>query len=181
MGKSLFQKNNPEKPTPTPYELIDKEIDHLKKGTSVRYGRPAKRGAVPWLIILGIFGLAWLYFMDPICHAWYKGEAIRAYLYLHTYGTGPQTSGLIASGILSPDELKVLNRRDGSFRDYFASPDAANRRAQAITDYMANVTLLHAGKYQTLDPIERMRYLLFIKTGIPMPTQWDFLDPSVGE
>jgi hypothetical protein len=181
MEKSLFQKNNPEKPTPTPYELIENEIDHLRKGTSVRYGNKARGGTAPWLIIIGFCGLAWLYFMDPICHAWYKGDAVRTYLYLHAYGTGPQSSALVASGILTPDEVKTLNHRDGAYRDYFASPDEANRKAQAIANYMADVALLHAGKYQTLDPVGRMRYLLFIKTGIPIPTSWDFLDPSVGE
>ncbi len=181
MEKSLFQKNNPEKPTPTPYELIENEIDHLKKGTSVRYGTQSKGGTLPWLIILAICGLGWLYFMDPICHAWYKGAAVRAYLYLHAYGSGPESGALVASGILTADEVKVLDRRDGTYRDYFASPDAANREAQTITNYMADVALLHAGKYQTLDPVGRMRYLLFIKPGIPLPTQWDFLDPSVGE
>ncbi len=46
---------------------------------------------------------------------------------------------------------------------------------------MANVKLLHAGKYQTLDPVGRARYLLFIKTGIFLPTEWSFLDPTVSE
>ena len=45
---------------------------------------------------------------------------------------------------------------------------------------MTNVQLLHAGKYQQLDPVGRMRYLIFIRTGIVLPTQWDFLDPSSG-
>ena len=44
---------------------------------------------------------------------------------------------------------------------------------------MTAVHLLHAGKYEQLDPVGRMRYLLFIRTGIVLPTQWSFLNPSV--
>jgi hypothetical protein len=181
MAKSLFQKNNPEDPSPTPHELIEPEIVHLKKGYSVRYGRKAKPPMPPWLLILGICGLAWLYLMDPFLHAWYKGEAIRAYLYLHNYAAGPLTDQLVATQLFSPEEIDTLNHRHGSFQDYYASPEAANRETQTIIDYMTALHLLHAGKYQQLDPIGRMRYLLFIRTGIVLPTEWSFLDPSVGE
>ena len=78
MAKSLFQKNNTEGSAPTPRELIESEIVHLKKGSSVRYGNKSKPTTSHWLLILGICGLAWFYLMDPILHAWYKGEAIRA-------------------------------------------------------------------------------------------------------
>ena len=37
MEKSLFQKDTPKGPAPTPYELIEPEIVHLKKGYSIRY------------------------------------------------------------------------------------------------------------------------------------------------
>lgn len=46
---------------------------------------------------------------------------------------------------------------------------------------MTNLQLLHAGKYLQLDPVGRMRYLFFIRTGIVLPTDWTFLDPSVGD
>jgi hypothetical protein len=180
MEKSLFHKKKPEDPSPTPYELIEPEIVHLKKGYSIRYGLRAKRGTAPWLLILGICGLAWLYLMDPVYHAWYKGEAIRTYLYLHNYGAGSLCDSLVASQILSAEEITVLNGRQGSFQDYYATPDAANREAEKIINYVTTVRLLHAGKYEQLDSVGRMRYLLFIRTGIVLPTDWSFLDPSVG-
>ena len=180
MENSLFHKDTPEASPPTPYELIDHEIAHLKKGSSIRQGPGAKKKTLPWLVILALCGLGWLYVMDPFIHAWYKGEAVRTYLYLHNYGAGPLVNDLIATRIFSPDEMEALNRRNGSFQDYYASLEAANREAQTIIDYMTAVRLLHAGKYQQLDPVGRTRYLLFIRTGIVPPTDWNFLDPSVG-
>jgi hypothetical protein len=181
MEKSLFHKKKPENPSPTPYDLIEPEVAHLKKSRSIRHGPHAKPTTPPWLLFIAICGLAWLYLMDPFFHAWYKGEAIRTYLYLHNFGAGSLTDSLVASQILSPEEVHVLNGRQGSFQNYYASPEAANREAEAIINYMTTLRLLHAGKYEHLDPVGRMRYLLFIRTGIVLPTDWSFLDPSVGE
>lgn len=182
MEKSLFHKNTPEEESSprSPYDLIGHEIAHLKKGTSVRHGNKVPKSAAPWLIVLALCGLTGLYIMDPVIHAWDKGEAVKVYLYLHNYGSGPDAAKLIATQILAPDEVETLNHRNGSFQDYFASPEAANRQAEAITGYMTTVKLLHAGKYQQLDPVGRTRYLLFIRPGIFLPTQWNFLDPTVG-
>jgi hypothetical protein len=179
MDKSPFHKATPKGPSPTPYELIEPEIVHLKKGYSIRYGLRAKPKTPLWLLLLAFCGLGWLYLMDPVLHAWYKGEAVRTYLYLHNYGAGPLADNLIATRILSADEVDVLNHRQGSFRDYYVSPEAANLKATAIIDYMTALRLLHAGKYQQLDPVGRMRYLLFIRPGIVLPTDWSVLDPSV--
>jgi hypothetical protein len=181
MEKSLFHKNSPEEPSPTPYELIEPEIVHLKKGYSIRHGPKAKKRTPPWLVILAFCGLTWLYLMDPVLHAWYKGEAIRAYLYLHNYGSGPLAENLVATRIFTPDEVDTLNHRQGSFQDYYSSPGAADQEADVIINYLADVRLLHAGKYETLDPVGRMRYALFIYPGIVLPTQWSVLDPSVGD
>ena len=180
MEKSLFHKATPKGPSPTPYELIEPEIVHLKKGYSIRHGPRAQKKAPPWLVILAFCGLGWLYLMDPVLHAWYKGDAIRTYLYLHNYGTGPLADQLIATQIFSTEEVDALNHRHGSFQDYYASPEAANRQAQIIVDYMAALHLLHDGNYQHLDPVGRMRYLLFIRTGIVPPMEWSVLDPTVG-
>lgn len=181
MAKSLFQKNTPEDPSPTPYELIEPEIVHLKKGYSIRHGPKAKKHTAPWLVILALCVLTWLYLMDPILHAWYKGEAIRTYLYLHNYDSGPLADSLLASQIFTPEEVNTLNSRQGSFQDYYSSPIAAENQAGVIINYMTNVRLLHAGKYETLDPIGRMRYAIFIYPGLVLPTQWSILDPSVGD
>jgi hypothetical protein len=181
MAKSLFQKRIPEASPPTAYDLIESEIGHLKKGTSVRYGNKARTRTPPWVLVLGFCGLAWLYLMDPIYHAWYKWEAVRTYLYLHNYGSGSEAGVLAATQILSPDEVETLNHRTGSFQDYFSSPEAASLKAETIIRYMDDLKLLHAGKYRKLDPVGRMRYLLFIRTGILLPTDWTFLDPSVGD
>jgi hypothetical protein len=180
MEKSLFHNDSPEeKRQPTPQELIEKEIVHLKKGSSVRYGAKGGAGNKPWLVIIAFLGLGWLYLMDPIYHAWYKGEAVRAYLYLHAFDGGSIANNLIASRILAPEEVEVLNHRTGSFQDYYKSPDDAAKRANVIIDYMAKVKLLHAGDYKALDPVGRMRCVLFVRTGLVLPTAWSFLDPSV--
>jgi len=181
MAKSLFQKNTSEDSQPTPYELIEPEIVHLKKGYSIRHGAKGRPKRPLWMVVLLSLALAWLYLMDPIMHAWYKGEAMRTYLYLHNYGAGPLVDELVASQILSSDEINTLNRENGSFQDYYATPDAANQQAEIIIKYMSDVRLLHAGNYEPLNSLGRMRYLLFIYPGLVLPTQWDFLDPSVGD
>ena len=181
MGKSLFDKNAPQDKPPTPYERLAPEIAHLKKGSSVRHGPNAKKRLSPWLIILVLGGLVWLYIMDPVVHAWYRGEAIRTYLYLHNYGAGPLADELLATGLFSADEIHTLNNRHGSFQDYYVSPTTANREAEIIIGYMKSVQLLHDGKYDQLDPVGKLRYYLFVRPGIPLPTQWPWLDPSVGE
>src|SRR5271170_22968 len=147
MEKSLFQKNTRKEQPPTPHELIEPEIVHLKKGYSIRHGPKAKKGTPAWVVVVAFCGLAWLYLMDPFLHAWYKGEAIRTYLYLHSYGTGPQVNALVATRIFSPEEVAALNRRGGSFQDYYASPEAASRQAATIINYMTTLQLLHDGKY----------------------------------
>jgi len=119
--------------------------------------------------------------MDPFLYALHKSDAIRIYLYLHTYGAGPETNALIASGIFSQDEIATLNRRQGSFQDYFPSPDQAARKATAIVDYMNGLRALHEGNYKQLDPIGKVRCVLFISTGLPLPTTWTSLTPTVTE
>ena len=180
MAKSLFHRSPPEDRPPTPYELIEPEIVHLKKGSSTRLGPRAQRSSTPWLLVLGFCVLLWFYVMDPFLHAWYKGEAVRTYLYLHNYDTGPLADELIATNIFSRDEVDILDHQQGSFQDYYETLGAAHSEAQTIIDYSKNVQLLHAGKYQRLHPVGRLRYLLFIRWGLNPPTQWAFLEPSVG-
>jgi hypothetical protein len=177
---SLFQKKPvlPAEP-PSAYELIEPEIVHLKKGYSIRYGAKPRRKTPTWFVFLGFCGLVWLYLQDPVLHAWYKGEAVNAYVYLHNYGAGKDSAELAASGILTPEEVTALDQRRGSFQTYYPSPQVAARHAQDIIAYLTTVRKLHAGRYQDLDPVGRMRYLLFIRTGLVLPTRWDFLDPSV--
>jgi hypothetical protein len=180
MASSLFQrKPGPPAEPPSPYELIEPEIVHLKKGYSIRYGAKPRKRTPLWVVFLGFCGLVWLYLQDPFLHAWYKGEAAKAYVYLHNYGAGKDAVELAASGILTPEEVSALDQRHGSFQDSYPSPQVAARQAQAIIAYLVAVRELHAGSYQELDPVGRMRYLLFIRTGLVLPRQWDFLDPTV--
>jgi hypothetical protein len=179
MAKSLFQRNAPELRPPTNFELIEPEVIHLKKGYSIRYGPKQPKRSV-WLVLLGFCGLAYIYLMDPILHAWYKGEAVKTYLYLHNYGNAQAAQDLINSQILDYGDIQTLNHRTGAFQDDFKSLQDATAESEKIITYMNSVRLLHAGRYQALDPLGRMRYLLFIRTGLVLPTQWGFLDPSVG-
>jgi hypothetical protein len=178
---SLFHKGIPKSVAPTPYELIEPEIVHLKKGYSIRYGKKTERRAPPWLMVVAFLGLAWLYLMDPAMHAWYKGEAMRTYVYLHNYGSAKLAQELVASRILTTDEATMLDHQLGSFQDYYSTPQAAIDSADTIIKYQNGVQLLHAGKYAKLDPVGRMRYLLFVKTNLLLPISWDWLDPSVSE
>ena len=73
----------------------------------------------------------------------------------------------------------LLNQQHGSYQDYYSTPQAAASEAVTIVNYLNSVKLLHASRYEQLDPLGRMRYLLFIRTGLFLPTSWSFLDPSV--
>jgi hypothetical protein len=180
MAKSLFHKEARQIPAPTPADLIGPEVAHLQKRASTRHGAAKKRAVYPWLIVLAFCVLATLYAVDPFIHAWYKGEAVRTYLYLHNYGAGPAAAQLVATQIFSRDEVQTLNHRNGSFQDYYRSPEAANRQAQAIVHYTQRVNLLRAGAYEQFGLLNQIRYFLFIRTGLGLPTDWPVLDPSVG-
>lgn len=182
MSDSLFRRNPIETaPGPaTPQELIEKEVAHLKKkrGTA-RYGdKPVRRASI-WGLVIVMCGIVWLYIMDPVLHAWYKGEAIHTYTYLHNFGTSEQATELATSGILRPEEIVELNRSQKTDKDYYATPRDALQTAHTIILYMNSVRKLHDGKYEKLDFIGTIRYDLFLRNGLPTPTAWDGLDPAV--
>jgi len=181
MSQSLFQRHRvATAPAPlTPRELIEKEVAHLKKGKTARYGDKPVRRASMWTFVGVISVLIWLYIMDPVIHAWYKSEAIRTYVYLHYFGTSEQATELAASGILRPEEIVELDRSQQSYKDDFASLREAEETAHKIIHYMDSVRRLHAGKYESLDFIGMVRYDLFIRNGLDTPTQWDGIDPVV--
>lgn len=183
MGESIFQRKSDTASAPaplTPRELIDKEIEHLKKRKMARYGdKPVRRASI-WLAVVVVGGLIWLYIMDPVMHAWYKYDAAHAYRYLHNYGGGNELTELATSGILSPEEIHELNRSTNTDKDYYSTPLAGAKAARAIVDYMASVRQLHAGAYGNLDTLGRVRYTLFVRYGIIPPTKWNFLDPGIG-
>lgn len=175
---SLFSKD-PEVPPPlSNLEKIESEISHLKKKSSVR-DAPGSRKAAPWFFSLVLLLCLWIYIMDPCLHAWHKYQAIHAYLYLHNNGSDKLAQQMVATGILNELEANVLNQRQGSFQDYFSTPDGAIHTAQSVIDYMNDVRALHHGDYDKLGLVGKLRYNLFIKSNIPLPTEWDSLDPSV--
>lgn len=160
-------------------ERIEAEIGHLKKKGSVRDAK-ARRYAMAWTIVLiAVITLVTLYCLDPLLHSYYKGNAIKAYLYIHNYGNEATAQQLVATGILNREELIVLNRRQGAFQDSYSSPDAANADVQAILDYQAGLRRLQGGDFDKLTPVNKVRYYLFVVPGIPMPTDWQILDPAV--
>ena len=126
-------------------------------------------------------GALLLYILDPIEHAWYKGDAVRAYLYLHNYGTGHDADQLAACGILRPEEIGELNLLHGSYQDYYTSPQSAAAQAQTIIGYMAQAKALRVGPYDSLNWLERVRYTLFVHDGLTPPAKWDFLDPGLSQ
>jgi hypothetical protein len=181
MGQSLFQRKPVELGTGplSPIQLIEREIDHLKHRASVRDGKRPTRHRSSWFLTLVLGALVLLYILDPLEHAWYRGEAIRAYLYLHSYGAGRDADLLATCGILRPEEISALDTMHGSYQDSYASPQAAATTAQTIVSYMTQARELHAGHYNRLDWLQRVRYVLFIRTGLIPPQAWDFLDPGL--
>ena len=130
------------------------------------------------LVLAVLFGL---YALDPILFSYNRGDAIRVYLYLHNYGNDQQAQAVAACGLLLPGEVRELNKRQGSFQDYFNGTEAAEKRADSLIRYMNGVHALHENRYAELSPLNKLRYILFVKTGLTPPIRWDFLNSSVSQ
>ena len=179
---SLFNKD-PENKTPLDAfdrQRIEHEIGHLSQRGSVRHGgaKPPSYRSV-WFLTLVVLFLAGLFFMDPPIHSLRRGEAIRAYSYLHHYGSDKKAGELLATGVFTPNEIDLLNQRQGSFHDYYSGPMEASAAADSIIQYLQGVANLQSGNYEKLDLLDKIRYQLFFHFGLKTPTAWSFMDPSV--
>lgn len=177
---SLFDKDSGVDRPLTNDERIAPEVAHLKKSTSVRHGPgAATRTSLPYLITLLVCALLWLYGMDPVLYAWHRNDAIKIYVYLHNYGSQAKINALLATHIFTHDEISTLDARQGSFQGYFTSATEAEDQADSIVKYIQSVQDLHDGKYDQLDTLGKIRYVLFIKPGLYVPTSWNALNPAV--
>jgi hypothetical protein len=177
--KSTSSSRAPDRDASYARELIEKEIAHLKKGRSSRQAQEARRGRAGGIIFTVVVVLFALYALDPFLFSYHRGQAIRAYLYLHNYGDDRQAAAVAACGLLRPGEVLDLNRRQGAFQDYFAGTGPAEQEAAGFIHYMDGVRALHKGDYNALSPLNKLRYVLFVKTGLMPPIRWDFLNSSV--
>jgi hypothetical protein len=159
--------------------LIEKEIEHLKKRTSSRHAADNKRAWSKVIVVAVVLGLLWLYAMDPVLFSWNRGDAIRVYLYLHNYGNDQTAQAVANCGLLTPGEVTQLNRRQGAFQDYFAGTAPAEKQAAGLIAYMKQVHALHGGDYDSLSLVNKVRYVLFIKTGLTPPIHWNGLNSSI--
>jgi len=176
--ESIFSKA-PVARAATVYDRIGPEISHLQKGSSVRDRANARNKRGAWIATIALFILLGLFFMDPFLFAMHKSSAIRAYIYLHNYGSDSATQALATSRMFSADELQTMNNRHGSFQSYFTSPSEANEAATSAVDFMNRIHNLRYGDYATLDPIGKLRYMLFIRMGLYPPIVWSGLNPSL--
>jgi hypothetical protein len=167
------------KPAPFSHELIEKEIGHLKKRQGVRHTHESRGAGWKFLVFCAMMAGVWFYVMDPFLFSYYRGDAIHDYLYLHNYGSDRKAQELAASGLLTPYEVAQLNRREGSFQDYFNGTGPAEAKAAQLIGYMAQVQALQAGRYDSLSPVNKIRYVLFMKTGLIPPTRWRILNSSI--
>jgi hypothetical protein len=180
MASSIFGKDPSDKPAPDAYarERIEQEIAHLKKPQSTRHG-PDERKTLGILVSFTIlFVIAGLYLMDPFLYSWYKGDAVQDYLYLHSEND-TKADALAATGILTEEDIAVLNHRQGSFQDYYASPADAEKMADTIIGFMHGLSKLRSGRYDDLDILGKIRYNLFVRWGLVPPSEFTFLDPSI--
>jgi hypothetical protein len=178
---SLFDKDHSAQPELATYgiERIESEISHLRNPESTRSKKIEKYVLAWWMVSLAVIALLSLYFLDPVLHSYQKGSAIKTYLYLHTSGSDAKQKALADCGILSKDEIDLLDNHQGGSLDYFSSPQAAEQSADAIVAYCQSVKYLQNGQYDHLDPLNKFRYNLFGRWGIPMPTEWAALNPTV--
>ena len=181
MASSIFGKDPSKEPVPHAFarERIEKEIAHLKKPQSTRHGpnEHNTRGIIATCVIL--LAIVGLYFMDPFFYSWYKGDAIQAYLYLHNCDSDQKAQALVSTGILTQEEVEILNRRHGSFQDYYSSPQDAEKMADSIISFMNGLSKLRNGPYDDLDPLGKIRYNLFCRWGLPPPSEWTALNPFI--
>ncbi len=171
--------STPGKPAPFSRELIEKEIEHLKKRRGVRSAQETDRAYGKGLIALAVVCLLWLYAMDPFFFSYNRGDAIRVYLYLHNYGSDAKAKAVATCGLLQPSEVAQLNRRTGSFQDYFNGTGPAEGKAAELTAYMDQLNALHEGRYESLSVVNKLRYFLFVKTGLTPPIRWQVLNSSI--
>lgn len=167
------------KPAPFSRELIEKEIEHLKKRRGVRSAQDTERAWGKALLGLAVVALFWLYAMDPFFFSYNRGDAIRVYLYLHNYGNDAQARAVATCGLLTPSEVVQLDHRAGSFQDYFNGTGPAERKAAELEAYMDQVRALHQGRYESLSLVNKLRYFLFVKTGLIPPIRWQALNSSI--
>ena len=175
---SLFHREPVARPL-TIYERLAPEIVHLQKRASTRHGKGKPGGLTTWLFVFAIGAALWLFFMDPFVYALKRSEAIRAYLYLHSYDSDASVQALLSTRILSENEVILLNRKAGNYQDYFSNHQDAEAEAASIVAYMNSLRTLHEGPPENLDPIGKLRYFLFIRSGLIPPTSWSGLNPSV--
>jgi hypothetical protein len=162
-------------------ELIEKEIDHLKNRKSVRHAQETRRGWSKTIVVAAVLGVLWLYFMDVFLFSYNRGDAIRVYLYLHNYGDDQKAMAVANSGMLTPSEVAQLNRRQGSFQDYFDGTGAAQKKGTELIAYMAEVRALHQRHYDSLSLVNKIRCVLFMDTGLIPPTHWNALNSSINK
>ncbi len=168
-----------DKPAPFDRGLIEHEIDHLKRRRGVRNANETERAWGSMLVFFAVVGVVWLYVMDPFLFSYNRGDAIHVYLYLHNYGSDAKAQAVAASGLLTPNEVAQLNHREGAFQDYFNGTSAAEQRAAELIAYMDQVHALHAGRYEDLSVVNKLRYFLFVQTGLTPPIRWTSLDSPI--
>jgi len=181
MASSIFDKDPSKQPVPPAFarERIEKEIAHLKKPQSTRYGPNVRNTYGIFTSCLILFAFIGLYVMDPFFYSWYKDEAIQAYLYLHNCDSDQKAQALAATGILNQEEVQILNHRTGSFLDYYASHQDAEKTADSIVSFMNGLSQLRTGSYDDLDFLGKIRYNLFCRWGIIPPREWPVINPVI--
>jgi hypothetical protein len=167
------------KPAPFARELIEKEIEHLKKRRGVRNTHDTERSLGKGLLCVAVLALLWLYAMDPFFFSYNRGDAARVYLYLHNYGNDAKARAVAGCGLLLPSEVAQLDRRTGSYQDYFNGTGPAEQKAAELIAFMDQVKALHQGRYESLSLVNKLRYFLFVKTGLTPPIRWQALNSSI--
>jgi hypothetical protein len=167
------------KPAPFAHELIEKEIAHLLKRKGTRHAAVTSRTWSKMIVTAVVLGLITLWGLDTVLFSYNRGDAIRVYLYLHNYGNDAKADAVAQAGYFTPSEIHYLDARQGQFQDYFPSRIVAEAKGAELVAYGREVRNLHQGHEDMLSPLDKVRYFLFVKTGLIPPTRWDVLNPSI--
>lgn len=161
-----------------PSELRD-EIQHLYKESHFHpyhLGR-ALVSLIVFFLFLSIFVL---YSLEPIMHAIYKREAIQSYRYLFHCSDPRKVVPLENSGILTSDEINIIQheRRDQS--SLFNSSEDAEKEARQVVAYASKMNRIRLGHFKKSEFLLKIRYWVFTDClKIPLPSVWPFLNPTV--
>ncbi|MEM1058424.1 MAG: hypothetical protein AAGK14_04180 [Verrucomicrobiota bacterium] len=161
------------------YEGIQNEVKNSAR-TKVKPNPLYTLVRVTGVVLFGT--LLALFFLDPFIYPIQKTKAMRSIVYLNLYGDPADVQRLAASSLLDDQDVEALMVKDGDYRAFFPGGTAEAREVGASAlAYMEEVKAMHEGNVDALTIYNRIRYYLFVPTGLRPPKYWTSLNPDASD